>query len=430
MSLTLAAVAAAVSLLCSEAVLGEELRIKNATEFLTFSQNVNKGNMYKRTTVFLDADLDFTGLSQSFEPIGRDSDNNFRGHFDGQGHLIKNLAIKTTALNVGLFGYSEGTVIKNVVIDKSCSIVGTHTSKSYLESIYIGSVMGYCHSTYWFCNFENNINLANVIYSGDASKGLNTYLGGITGSIFTYLYNSSVRNCVNYGLVAHSGSNGHSTYIGGISGELHSTRFPLFAIFVRNCLNYGTVSHVGPTQKLVQMGGIAATISSSYVENSVNAGKVASGAQSTRIGALVGFFYTSFLTNCYWSESITYKYYGETDHSTAEECTTFSSDFKLSKAVSVKGATKSTLLDALNTYPKYSEKNFLSNWILNRKGSVVSFSVNGQKRLSVSSEIILLPNLADDGQKKFDGWYTDIACKYPLRSSEVGADTGLYSKFA
>ena len=394
------------SLLCSEAVLGEELRIKNATEFLIFSQNVNRGNMYKRTTVFLDADLDFTGLSQYFEPIGRDSDNLFRGHFDGQGYMIKNLAIKSSSPNVGLFGYTEGTVIKNIVLDKSCSVLGTHTSEWYGDIIYVGSAVGYCRSIYWLCDIGNIINMANVVYNGDASKGENTYLGGITGYVFAHYYNSSVKNCVNYGNVAFSGADGHSTKIGGISGEFYSFGgpSPIFSIYIQNCLNYGNLYHTGPTQNLVQMGGIAAVFSGGYLGNSVNAGSIISGVQSTRIGAFVGFFYEATMENCYWSENTPYKYYGENIGSYAEECTAFSDDFKLNKTVLVGDTPREMLIDALDAYTDYSAQDLLSRCVLNRLGSTVSFSVNGQKRLSLDSKIILFPNIADDELKRFDGW--------------------------
>ena len=57
------------------------LRIKNASELIQLSQNVNNGKNYSGTTVFLDADIDFSGgLSEQFVPIGKDYSSHFKEH--------------------------------------------------------------------------------------------------------------------------------------------------------------------------------------------------------------------------------------------------------------------------------------------------------------------------------------------------------------
>ena len=60
-----------VAALC-QGVHGEnELHIHNASELIQFSKDVSSGTSYSGTTVFLDADIDFSGgLSEQFEPIG------------------------------------------------------------------------------------------------------------------------------------------------------------------------------------------------------------------------------------------------------------------------------------------------------------------------------------------------------------------------
>ena len=96
------------AVLC-QGVLGESvLHIKNASDFIQFSKNVNSGTNYKGTTVFLDADIDFSGsLSEQFEHIGKGSSNYFQGTFNGQRHTISNLAINSSLQYVGLFGNSK-----------------------------------------------------------------------------------------------------------------------------------------------------------------------------------------------------------------------------------------------------------------------------------------------------------------------------------
>ena len=86
----------------------------------------------------LDSDIDFSGgLSQKFEPIGKDLTNHFTGTFDGQRHIIRNLTIVTSSNYAGLFGYSEGVTIRNLVIDSSCSF----TSAVKPNNTYIGGLI-------------------------------------------------------------------------------------------------------------------------------------------------------------------------------------------------------------------------------------------------------------------------------------------------
>ena len=76
-----------------QGVLGEgEFHIRNTSDFIDFSKNVSKRISFSGITVFLDADIDFSGgLSERFEPIGKNYTHSFQGAFDGQGYTISNL---------------------------------------------------------------------------------------------------------------------------------------------------------------------------------------------------------------------------------------------------------------------------------------------------------------------------------------------------
>ena len=119
-------------LLLGQGALSYEHHIINtASELIAFSKIVNSGTSYNGTTVFLDADIDFFGgLSDKFEPIG--TSNDFQGTFDGQRHTISNITIKSFLWYVGLFGYSEGATIRNVVLDSSCSVVGSYMAQAQI----------------------------------------------------------------------------------------------------------------------------------------------------------------------------------------------------------------------------------------------------------------------------------------------------------
>ena len=98
--------------------------IGTAQELQDFSDYVNAGNDACKAK--LTADIDLTGIN--FVPIGMFSDNksssfnlvNFRGAFDGQGHVISNLFVDVTEFDdlyeVGLFGRLYGATVKNLGI--------------------------------------------------------------------------------------------------------------------------------------------------------------------------------------------------------------------------------------------------------------------------------------------------------------------------
>ena len=168
---------------------GSDLRITSAEEFVDFAKS---GSSYSGTTVYLDSDITLTG---SIEPISY-----FRGTFDGQGHTISGLVVNSSSVYAGLFGYSRGTTIRNVVIDSTSSITG-----SYIESdSYVGGIIGECSNDNSPCIIENNINMASVTFIGYITGY--SYLGGIVGYLASQYENPIiVRNCANYGPITNSG---------------------------------------------------------------------------------------------------------------------------------------------------------------------------------------------------------------------------------
>ena len=132
---------------------------------------------FEGKTVKLDCDVDLFAVDENgeavcFDPIGSyRNDQSFKGTFDGQGHVIKNMAQNTWALDngyyysdcgLGLFGQLEDATVKNLVLD-AASISG--------ESAICGTVAAVAHNT----TFENitviNSNVADYQY----------YAGGLVG---------------------------------------------------------------------------------------------------------------------------------------------------------------------------------------------------------------------------------------------------------
>lgn len=95
--------------------------IGNQKEYHWLATYINggHGNINFRLT----QDLDLSGYT--FLPIGTDG-SRFSGTFDGQQHRIKNMTLDGTKKEQGFFSVcAGGTVIKNVIIDASCTMVGT-----------------------------------------------------------------------------------------------------------------------------------------------------------------------------------------------------------------------------------------------------------------------------------------------------------------
>ena len=115
------------SLASSLEINGNTIIVHNASDFIELSNNVNNNvTSYNDTTVLLGDDIDFTGYLEDFNPVGENFDFPFRGAFDGQGHTISNLAVNSSATFVGLFGVTNGTSFRNVVVDSSCSFLSTY----------------------------------------------------------------------------------------------------------------------------------------------------------------------------------------------------------------------------------------------------------------------------------------------------------------
>ena len=227
-----------------------EIRIHNASELIQFKDDVRSGTDYSGSTVFLDSDLSLAG--KTFEPIGTDS-NYFFGVFDGQGHVISNLNMSSSSLQyVGLFGYSTGLTIKNVILDSSCSITSSYSSSYY---VYIGGIIGYCISKDKLCTIENSVDMGSVAFSGYAGSGM--FIGGIAGYLISSNHDITVKNCANYGDVTFSGTT-YSLCIGGIVGQFLDSSLTN-KVFIYNCLNYGTVTHNGATTNTIHMGGFLDT---------------------------------------------------------------------------------------------------------------------------------------------------------------------------
>ena len=382
-----------------------EHRINNAGEFIDFSKSVNSGTNYSGTTVLLDSDLDFSGgYSEQFESIGYSSAYCFNGVFDGQGCVFSNVKINSsTAVSFGLFGYSSGTTIQDVVIDGSCSFTSYFSSETYYEYACFGSVIGFCSSTGRRCEINGVVNMGTVGFDGNAHEILS--IGGIAGGVSVYNYPNSLKNCVNYGSITYTGSC-YVAEIGGIVGssdiQYQITEYSL----VQNCLNYGAITHNGKFDDPA-MGGIAGNSMYTVFENCVNSGTISSNKENGYIGAILGGITTDTkITHCFWTSVVgnasAYGYKSSSVNVTESSLVTLNQ----------------TTLDELNRYVGTKDGSW-SKWVM--------LYLNGGRINNISQESLVeiqshFPDPVKEGNT-FLFWYKDADCTevFDLKTDDVSA---------
>ena len=404
-------------------------RLETSEDFISFSKLVNNGmDSFNGSTVFLDSDIDLTNMA--FEPIGKSISSYFLGAFDGQGHMIRNLIMNTTSSHyAGLFGYSTGLTIKNIILDSSCSIAGSNT---YSDSN-VGGIIGNCISDNGPCTIENNVNMGTVIYSDLTGHHLN--IGGIAGYLNSYSsrgYKAIVKNCVNYGPVIHSGTS-WSSRLGGIVGHSDGSAYSSsHVVLISNCINYGTIAHSGTSSNVFYLGGIVGEIEYTTIENCVSSGKISSDKTSyDYIGSIGGHVSSGTAVNyCYITDDLSYyNRYGYSTPTNESYTLNYDKELKLSETVSVGKYKGKSLVDALNGYANYYAFGDYSHWLLNKERNAATFTINWRTSFTLKKQVILMPSLASDKGMEFDGWYEDRICQVPFKKTTIDKDVTLYARY-
>ena len=396
-------------LLSSKSAMGAEHRIKTPAEFTDFVNSVNtNGESYNGTTVYLDSDLSLSGVT---DPIGKSNSKYFRGVFDGQGHTISNLNINSTTNYASLFGYSTGLTIRNVVLDESCSIVGSFIDSSGYT--YVSGFIGHCTASAGSCAIENNVNMGSVTFDGTNDQ---LRLAGIASQLGSSVsYTTYVRNCVNYGPLTHSGTNKRTSNIGGIVGSLGDTEYYKY---IQNCANYGTIMHSGTTPDILRIAGIVGYTSYGHIENCLSVGRIYVSNEPSPFsykGSIVGCANPpTNISYCYFTDDVNINsFYGNGSPIMTNTPTSAST-------------INPTLLSSLNAQ---ATSNGWNKWLLNTNKAEISFKVNDYNGFSTTSQLVLLPDPTESDRGMFKGWFTDSSYSSPLTSYEVSGATTLYGLY-
>jgi len=169
-------------------------QICTAEQLANLATYVNLGNnTYGKYFILMnDIDLSKYSIGTGWKPIGTNNSSrtHFRGNFNGNGKIVKNLTINSpTEDNIGLFGYTNNANIQNLGVE-NCDIKGYNMVGGLIGSNYLSSISN-CYAT-------GNVNG----YSG---------IGGLVG----YNHNSTITNCY-----TNSRVNGGDRSIGGLVGSV------------------------------------------------------------------------------------------------------------------------------------------------------------------------------------------------------------------
>ncbi len=216
----------------------------------------------KGVTITLTKDIDLGG--KEWTPIG-DSEHIFKGTFDGDGKVVKNLVITGNNSNVGLFGVTHEGEIKNLTIENA-------KVSGYFN---VGVVAGVPYtSKYTNITVTGHVEVNGMAYVGGVG-GKNAYADWTNVTVnadeTSYVKANSVENGTAYrtyvgGVVGFNGEGGHkfsnitsninvegsTCDVGGLFGIAH------YGNQFENCECTGSVTiTTDEAENAIEMGGIA-----------------------------------------------------------------------------------------------------------------------------------------------------------------------------
>lgn len=170
----------------------ETLNIASFTDLENLAIRVNGGDNMGDYTIRLTADLVNTGDARNYWytliPIGT-AEHPFSGVFDGQGHTIKNVRTyhddaSTVDANVGLFGYTDGAVISNLILQNislrgksNVGVVAGNANYSFIHDVLVYDAVA-TNGTKYYCAEATEGNAGGLVGSANNTTILDSYFYG------------------------------------------------------------------------------------------------------------------------------------------------------------------------------------------------------------------------------------------------------------
>lgn len=268
MLLALSSAAQLITALADDEVLADTpadttvITISSEKEFTAFLKKCSLDTWSQDKTVVLETDLNLNG--KKFTPAAT-----FGGVFDGGGHSVKGVKIKSDGSNCGLFRYVQsGGTVKNLAVDGSAEITGTKTNVALIAGNNSGTIIG--------CEVRGSVkggtgvgavagvNQTTGIINGCKSRTKvygEHYAAGIAGRNF-----GQVLMCANFGDV--------NTYTEEVKLDIDN-------------INLEKIRSAENTTDITDVGGIAG-YSSGVLQDCTNSGMVGYEHVGYNIGGIVG----------------------------------------------------------------------------------------------------------------------------------------------
>ncbi|MCL2434594.1 MAG: InlB B-repeat-containing protein [Lentimicrobiaceae bacterium] len=262
---------------------GDGLTAETAWEITTLSHlfalsnhvndfdNQTSGKYYK-----LMNDIDMSGIS--FIPIGgmqfewTYTYTAFRGNFDGNGKVIKNLTINSSSDRVGLFGHvASNATFQNLGLE-NVNITGGQ---------YIGGLIGTVGAMRGQATTTGNITISNCYVTGKVTGTQS--VGGLVG----YVAPNSTCNITNCYTECNVTAN---NFVGGLVGDSRGD--------ISYCYTTGTVKGNG-TEYINAVGGVIGRYLSGTVKNVVAANDTVINYGIGIVGRVIGSNQGTTPLNCY-----------------------------------------------------------------------------------------------------------------------------------
>lgn len=240
--------------------------------------DVNRGNDYAGKYFRLTKDILIGG--DEWNPIGGHNNETaadgkffyFKGHLDGDGHIIKGF-MKCQSFTAAFIGAASGGSVKNLHI-----LAGVENNpRSTAQAARTAGLIAHISETAPY-------SVSNCSYDGKiTSAGGGNHVAGLVGSTLAPL---TVNGCINRGSVSatdNAASSSTQTYVGGIIGYAQSD------VTISQCSNYGTFRITGAVSS--GSGGIIGYSSSSanldcrYCDNYAD---IHPGSGCTYVGGICG----------------------------------------------------------------------------------------------------------------------------------------------
>ncbi len=221
-------------------------------------------------------DIDLSGYE--WTPVGNNDMGPFKGVFNGNGKVVKNLSINRPSETMqGFFGYASNAIIKNVGlenVDISCKedsaglLAGTGSNASITNCYVTGKLKGYASVSGLASDLRGTVEACYTNVSISVSTGGN---GGLIGTFG----GGSIKNSYSEGNMDGM----HSGMSGGFIGEINNA-------VVENC--YSSVTSSSFCYGFACMVDSASTILNSYVNNEKTSNKYPPVEHNNSTGTVAG----------------------------------------------------------------------------------------------------------------------------------------------